>query len=479
MSENFKNIDDLFREKFENFELDPPKHIWENVKQEIQDNNGGGSGKSGLKGGAAGITVILLLVGLFSIYQLNFDAQEIQEGTDLISNTENLNNSEGPDHDLLAANSIEPSEIQNIDHNQEKTRKKAKKQNSQQVRFDLNTEIPNVGKKSLVVNKSDTPIKPHFVNLQSSNSSTANAVSNQFANNDNGFILIPGDDSELLALNSDKYIPQSNDRKILSEDLPILNLEGDASEEEDNSLSPGPSKNPEIISDYGKENSWAFGLYFTPEMNFYPENDILNNRSYSIDVQAMYKFSDYFLQSGLGVSMTTDDGNYKINYNKYLGSYDYVYDVTFDTTGNQVTPIYHTEPVKVYDSINHINISPTKSKYSYLQIPLLFGYGKENKRFGWFIKGGPSISILINENISDYTMSDAKILNVDSEMPGRIKTNWQIVLSGGLSYRISNNLSLAAEPMFRYYIKSAYENNLNTTKRPYSIGLRLGLLVNF
>ncbi|MEZ5195062.1 MAG: outer membrane beta-barrel protein [Bacteroidales bacterium] len=480
MSEKYKNIDDLFRDKFENFEPDPPEHIWENIKQGIQDNNGGGSGKSNLKGGIAGISTILLLVGLFSIYQLYFNAQEISTVPEVFISSQNLNSDSEPDQNLLAINSLEADELKQQKSIQKEKGKKDKKQKLQQSRFDLDIETPVIaGKNSLVVNKSDTPLKPSQVNLENANTSVNDVTLNNRNINSNGFVLVPGDDSELLAMNNDKYIPQHSEQNTTNEDLANKNQNDNAVTEETNPSSSGLAVNPEIKSDYGKKNSWAFGLYFTPEMNFYPDNDILNNRSYSLDVQAMYKFSNYFIQSGLGISMTTDDGNYKINYNKYLGSYDYVYDVTFDTAGNQVTPIYHTEPMKVYDSVNHINISPTKSKYSYLQIPLLFGYGNESKRFGWFVKAGPSISILVNENISDYTMSDAKILNVDSEMPGRIKTNWQIVLSGGLSYRISNNISLAAEPMFRYYIKSAYENNLNTTKRPYSIGLRLGLLINF
>lgn len=475
MSEKFKNIDDLFKNKFEDFEVDPPEHIWGNIKQGIQDNNAGGSGKSGISGGTAGISVVLLLVGLFLVYQFYFNAQEPGTETNLLTiNQEDIPTPKS-NSDIIENNKEEAKRIKQ--HSADKSNKKNKKENKQKPRFDLNSGIyVAVAKKSLAVNGSETIEKQHPVNL---NNSTNSSVVNDNTKTNNHFILIPGDDTELLAMNSDKYIPQPNDNNPEKKDFAKSDLNRDEILDSENQLTPGPTKNPEIASDYGKKNSWAFGLSFTPEMNFYPNSDIPNNRSYSIDVQALYKFSGYFLQSGLGISMTSDEGNYKINYNKYLGSYDYVYDVTFDTSGNQVTPIYHTEPMKVYDSINHVSISPTKSKYNYLQIPILFGYGNEGKRFGWFVKGGPSISILISENVSDYTMSDAKILNVDSEMPGRIKTNWQIVLSGGLSYRVSNNLSLAAEPMFRYYIKSAYENSSITTKKPYSLGLRLGLLVDF
>jgi len=135
----------------------------------------------------------------------------------------------------------------------------------------------------------------------------------------------------------------------------------------------------------------------------------------------------------------------------------------------------------VYDSIAHVSITPTESKYTYLQIPLLFGYGTTNKRFGWFVKGGPSLSILVYENLADMSMSDSQnqIIKVDNELPSRIRTNWQFVFSGGISYKLSNHLSLSVEPMFRYYIKSAYDNTNPNTKNPYSLGLRAGFLMDF
>ncbi len=281
--------------------------------------------------------------------------------------------------------------------------------------------------------------------------------------------MTPGDDSEILALNQ----PEINNN-------PIENDQFDSTENDyiESDQTSGTS-NPKIRSDYGRKGNLRLGVYFTPEMIFYPLDEDLNNRSYSVDVNAIYEFSGYLIQSGIGVNWLSDDGNYKIDYNQYLGSYEDVYDVTFDTTGNEVVPIYHTETVDVYDTISHVTITPTESKYTYIQIPVLFGYGHTGKRFGWSVKGGPSLSILVHENIADMNMSDSqdKILNIDSELPNRISTNWQFVLAGGLSYKLGNHLSFAVEPVFRYYINSVYDNTNN--KNPYSLGLRAGFLVDF
>jgi len=163
-----------------------------------------------------------------------------------------------------------------------------------------------------------------------------------------------------------------------------------------------------------------------------------------------------------------------------MGSYEDVYDVTFDSTNNGVIPTYHTETVNVYDSVTYARVEPSKNRFTYLQVPVLFGYGKENRRLGWFVKGGPALSLLIGENVYNMdNMKEHKILNVESDMPGRIKTNWQFIISGGISYRLGNHLSLSVEPMLKYYMNSVYEQGIYSTKHPYSFGLRTGLLLNF
>ncbi len=252
-------------------------------------------------------------------------------------------------------------------------------------------------------------------------------------------------------------------------------------EEDDVQSETGDFTSPEIKSDYGKRGDLYFGLYFTPEVIFYPSDINTTNKSYSVDLNVTYKFSNYLLQSGVGIMSSSDDGQSKVDFEKFLGSYEDVYDVTFDTITNGVVPVYHTETVNVYDSIQHVTVTPTKNKYTYLQIPILFGYTEEFKRFSWFVKGGPSISLMVNENISSVNLDNDnnRIINVDSEVPSRIKANWQIVLSGGITYKLGNHVSIGVEPMVRFYMKSAYEQNTIQTKHPYSFGLRSGIIVNF
>ena len=482
MSEQYKNIDDLFRDKFKDFELDPPEHVWENIKQNIQGSGGAASGSSFTKGGIAGISIILLITGIFTLYQLNHSKNNVL-ADDINTNTSIDNNKAGNDLLALKTQPEQKAAISytDISNKTNKTSKQKEKEN-QKARIQLNSETSvNKGKTSLIVaDKLNKEVNTTGTKNEISSEKEPDEalISNSIGLND---FLTPGDDSELLAINNEEqpnnYIEKKSDYSDNAEQPEQNNSAKDY--EVKNPSNPSASSNPGIKSDYGRKNDWLFGIYFTPEMIFHPIDDRLNNRSYSLDVSAIYNFSGYLLQSGIGVVSSSDNGNYNIDYNKYLGSYEDVYDVTFDTTGGVVTPIYHTETVKVYDTISHVTITPTKRKYTYLQIPLLFGYGNENKRVGWFVKGGPSLSILINENIPDNNLTDARIVNAESELPGRIKTNWQLIVSGGITYRLGSNLRFSLEPMFRYYLNSAYENSVMTSKHPYSFGLRTGFLLNF
>ena len=231
---------------------------------------------------------------------------------------------------------------------------------------------------------------------------------------------------------------------------------------------------------YNRRAEWQLGLFFTPEVIFYPDDSIPNQRSYTFEATGRWVKSDFFVESGLGLSFSSDDGNYAIDYEKYLGSYDDVYNVTFDTTENgSVVPIYHTSIVDVYDSVDRYKVEQTKNKYTYLQIPVYIGFQKEVNRFGWFIKGGPILSVLIYENIPEPDAGNDKIVNVDRQMPARVNSTWQLGFSAGMTYKLSRKVSIAIEPTFRYYLSSQYQRKYITTRHPYSVGLRTGLLFNF
>jgi hypothetical protein len=231
---------------------------------------------------------------------------------------------------------------------------------------------------------------------------------------------------------------------------------------------------------YNRRASWQMGLYFTPEVIFYPDDSIPNQRAYTFEVSGKWLKNEFFVESGLGLSFSSDDGKYAIDYEKFLGSYDDVYNVTFDTSeSGAIVPTYYTNITNVYDSISKFRIEKTKNKYTYVQIPVYIGFQKEINRFGWFIKGGPILSLLVNENIPTPDAGNDKIIDIDQKMPSRVNTHWQLAFSAGVTYQLSRKVSFAIEPTFKYYMNSQYQRKYITTRHPYSVGLRTGLLFNF
>lgn len=474
MSKAYKNIDDLFKDKFENFEVDPPDYLWDKVKSGIPGNLDKGSGFNFNNGGIAGLTLIMITLGFLSFFVINnsfiindeeaFNEQGIVAGQETELYAENLPENRNPQTKEITFPNKEDAEVENLGSESIEKKKKKDKEKKNRVK----AANPNRNSSLFIQPELSATIPPP-------REAQINLTANPFRG------------SAVLLVNNPHFnSPEQISPKQRNNNLPpSLEIENNQIESEmvrgQEKVEMDSERSGKNKNHYREGGPWAFGVYFTPEMISYPSDNELKNYSYSLDLHANYKMGNYFLQSGLGLARTHEQGNSQINYNKYLGSYEDVYNVTFDSTSGTIIPVYHTETVNVYDSINHVEISSSKRYYTYLQIPLFVGYGKELNRFGWFVKGGPSISFLVHKKLpeSDMNPMDALILNVEDELPGRINTNWQFVLSAGVTYKLGSRISISVEPMFRYYIKSVYEQDKLNTKHPYSIGLRTGFLLNF
>lgn len=480
MSSKYNNIDDLFRDKFNSFEPEPPSHVWENIQERV--GNSGSNGKPFTNGGIAGLTSVIIIAGLFTF--LNLTGFQSGEHTSFINQTE-LSVSD----DLLSVyqNTLETNQIDVPEQPVELNKK------FENTTIEINdiSETYSETVHTDVAGEEDEDVATFEIAMEEYSSINDTQAEEHIDNIENSEQEVEKPERDLLAMASDKdevavftsKVSHSVIEDLVKETVQTNQFSVESNETTTVASLPAEPAEPGIRSDYGKRNNFLFGLHITPELTYYPEDDKYSNRSYSFDLSAIYQFSGYMLQSGLGLSWTKDDGNYAIDYEQYefMGSYQDVYDITFDTVGGEIVPTYHTQEVEVYDSIQHVSISPTKYNYTYLQIPLLFGYGDEAGRISWFVKGGPNLSIMIYENRPEMNMpgTDINVLNVDNKLPTRIKANWQLIFSAGASYKLSNNLSFSVEPMLRYYIKSAYDRNNMQTKHPYSVGLRTGLLINF
>jgi hypothetical protein len=448
MSKQNINIDDLYRSQFEKFQKDPPEHVWENIKKTLNHDPGAVKTDPAIKGGITGLTsliVIALLVSAYLVFQAFHDNSPKRTSSmfrSLASDYSEQMNTDNQEIEPTENNEFVYSETRGIGSSSHET--KSEKSAGK---------LPAPTKHSMTTDQ-----KP--ITGQVAKSSLLAGES----------VTVPRDfrASTLPQLNAENISLTGNHNR--DEQYPLSRSQLFSAEE-----SSTPKTN--LYKDRG---NLMLGLFFTPEIIYYQEDLHLQNRGRSVDLQVLFEKNNVIFQTGLGLSKITDAGQHKIEFNKYLGSYEHVHNVVFDSVGSELVATYITETVHVYDSINYIRISPTDRRFTYLHFPVLVGYYKEINRFNWFVKTGPSLLLKMGEQIPEASaMEDqVKILNIKNSLPGKINVNWQFAISAGASYKLGNKVSLSVEPVFKYYLSSDYEKNTMSTRHPYSLGLKTGLLLD-
>lgn len=431
MTEENKYLDELFKAKFAGFEAEPPASAWNNIHDNLHGNNGGSVNPVNLSMLAA-LIVISGLLGFSIIGSVPEQSNEIDPA--YLSD--------------LHISSVIPSENNLYEPGRDMAE---------------NTGTPmrktsNVVDSDPVMTNSSQPEPDRHEAMHNTQANTV--YTHSFAEKAR---LAKMKNRRSLALHTGLSSPGTTSIVV-----------------RDSKTSPRFSAINKGEPDYKRNASWQVGAFFTPEVSFFNDDSIPNQRRYTFDVTARWKKNEFFVESGLGISFSNDDGKYAIDYEQFLGSYDDVYNVTFDTTqSGDIIANYHTNEVNVYDSISKYKVDQTKNKYTYLQIPVYIGFHRQIDRFGWFIKGGPILSLMMNKNIPEPDAGYNRIVGLDQQMASRVDLHWQMAFSMGITYQLSDKVSFALEPTFRYYLNSQYERTYITTRHPYSLGLRTGLLFNF
>jgi hypothetical protein len=424
----FDHIDELIRQKFEGFEPVPPESVWEKVKAGI------GPDAPSPKGGRFTppiITGLIVLVGLISLLLLVTRMEStmpVQAGSnELAYNANRLANNN-------ASTNQQPDALQNSSAND--------------IASLIPVRKPFDGQPAYAADHTDIyPASDEPANLSPRNIKNRDG-SPRFREN-----ALRMDSRQGGQIAGGEYASSG-----------MSSREGRIRQTADDYMAPTKAV-------------WSVGAYFNPEVSF-NSSDNSNSLDYGFQVLPRVTFGNWFLQSGIGVRIGNDEGKYVVNYNKYLGSYEDVYEVTFDSTENGVIPTYHTQTVDVYDTVPYYSISDTKVRYTYLDIPLIFGHEWSFNRFSLSVHAGPSLSLLAGRSspAADYPDERIRILSESPQIPARETINWQLMAGAGFNYRMSDNISFSLEPTFRYFLSGQYQDNEFNTRQPYSIGIRAGLI---
>jgi len=439
MAEDFNHTDQIIRRKFENFEPEPPLQVWDKVKSGISQ---GPTSSSGIiLPIIVAISILIFLSGLIHHF-ISDDPARIEAGTTTLNvqaaSVISTGSTSETDNGLQEAFYQTPSAVPFPPMTSGQT--SVEKQAVIPVRAPFEKSFTKEKKKDARKNKKETlPVTGNSVRAGQLKPGLAQALRS----------------GELSYADAVRYDLSKRD---------IRKLSG-------------------FTDDYARRNrvNWSVGLYFNPEVTNCQDASVENTISYNVGILPGISFNHFFIQSGINLRFTSDKGNLAVDYNRYLGSYEDVYEVTFDSTENGIIPTYHTQSVEVYDTVNHYSISETKANYTYLEIPLLVGYRYTFGRFSLFGKAGPAASFLVVKDVPEagFPEDKARIVNVNYQIPVRSTVNWQLMMGAGVDYKLADKLNFSLEPTFRFAIKQEYEllngGKGNTT----SFGIRAGLNYNF
>ncbi len=433
MEKNINNIDEILKRKFESFEPVPPPNIWSGIEKGISAKKPIVPVNYKKLAGA-----LILLLGLISVFI--FDPFNFYQSTD-----NNINGS-GNRYDS-------PSGMENkiIDSD---------------ITDSANIFIPEekvITKQKIKSVKNKVSDKPN----NDSGTDSKSEVSRYYSEFGSGYIGTVG------MKHSDFVI--TDDINFSNNITPLKEIH-EEDESEEVAFEPEDSKK-------GKTGHWKIGLNLWPGLAVSNIDSVEILNSFNLSVEPTYFLNQHwFIKSGIGASYSRDRGFARIKYvvNEYMGSYQDVYNVTFDSIDGVVVPTYHTKNVEVWDSIQRVKVSNVTNRYFYLHVPLLFGYasGNSNNNINWHVFAGPVVFFKATSWIQEPSLSekDATVIALSNNLPERNDYYFQLWVGAGINYRINQSLGLTLEPGYNYYLTDLYSNN--NIKSPRSgFSLRLGLQI--
>lgn len=444
MSKQLENMDDFFREKMQSFSPNPPEHIWTGIEKGLAKKPIYILFLTNWKSISAAV-LLLFFLSLATWYFMpneNIIAEEpsfLHEIPELVISEKNET---GISKEEIESEGTEEAIIEVS---------KSLKSLSNET-----NEVKTYSEKNI----SEKNNEPKF-----SEKTGADKIETTASLQNNQFLI--SDKSEYLSISGIQSLQSTNINFYNPLDLSILSLQPVILQ-------------PEKKMKTSTKGSWELAFFFSPEVIFKDFDSVRMLGVYSFNVEPTYYINKHwFLRFGAGISSMRDRGFANLDYisNELMGTYDDVYDITFDSVNGKLVPTYYTAPTEVWDSVRRLTITEATNQYLYLQTPVLFGYYKKSSHFNWYFYGGPAVNFLVYEKtqMSIENAENITIIDLENRLPGRSPYFFQLWLGGGIEYDASKHLSLAIEPNYRYYFSGVYNS------QPYKTGfsgfaLRLGII---
>ncbi|MCB0374807.1 MAG: PorT family protein [Sinomicrobium sp.] len=430
-----KNIDRLFREKFRYFEAVPDAHVWSAIEKQL------GKGKKDRRifpfilryGGIAAAMALLITLG----YNLN------------------------PDRNL-----VDPQKITTID---------TKENNAGNVAADVNGNIPE--NKDNAVSNNTTYIGNRPIPVKNTRISGDEHAPEKLALND--------PETHAATQNDIAQNNPTKENTTATAHTPVTTENSDAVAGNGKSLFDAIRENNTVEGEavvQNAEDKWsvtpnAAPIYFNSLGEGSPINEEFRDNSKSGNITLSY---------GINVAYQV---NNRLSVRSGINRVSYGY----NTNNIEYTPAGRNDTgdiiVKVSDaSTADVNNPPTAvvmdkpltregkmvQEFGYLEVPLEVKYRLLNKKIGVNIIGGLSSLFLTDNKVSVKDDS----FNTPIAQPQNLNEfNLSTNVGLGIDYKVSNEILLNVEPMFKYQLNTFSSDSGGF--KPYSLGVYTGLSFRF
>lgn len=227
--------------------------------------------------------------------------------------------------------------------------------------------------------------------------------------------------------------------------------------------------------------------------------DSLTSPDYSVSygLDFAYTYKNFIFQTGLSMQTFTEGFKnrqtqldivqkpYTNYFDRLVSSWDTVWFLNLDSLlqGDSVwvpVPVETTYTVRdsnilyTNDTLKQYLYKKEQNKYRYFEIPLMVGYQVKDNRFTYSLKAGIITGIL--QAVKGYNVSsDNKFTSLDLANNPFGKYHFSAILSLGVSYNFNGHWSVFGEPYIRRSINSVFEKNYLLAKKFSSGGLKVGI----
>lgn len=460
---NTNNIDELYREKLQNFEKDPPSYLLENILAATVVNKKSGKMVFWRMAGVAAALLLAFIAG----WQFN--------SRDKLELKQQMVMTQTPAPKTETKTSIQSEEKRILNQAEPSHAMVASLEQVNQVESSKSIEMSSI---------SEPGTSPSIIET-----SLLKPLNSQF-------IKIPGETASIKLL-------QERKTKEITKNLSEKSIDQQIMEQNQQLAMAQKSDKAKARWLVGAQVSPAYNVSNSSHSAQYASNMLTAESSHKVDlgagltveykpgkrwsVQSGVYYSGMAQSSGVSgsqnsknsfapglaadyvnTSVNVDANSNKLSMNSTAGV------IELKSVPSQIILGSKLESNSVTPAVFASNVQFTQN-FQYIEIPLYLRYSIIDSRFGVEMMGGLSSNVLVGNETYMQAASGKSLVGSTKDMQ---PLNYSGTLGLGLKYSLSKRFFLNVEPRVKYYLNSL-NSNASVSYKPYTIGVFTGLSYQF